>query len=111
MILDCHADHARAMLYDVLDLDSGRWLTDEPITYVDDEAGVYIVLLRDAKGNYYLDPNNPDEVAREERRGRIKCCLKPEYESEEQGLAIHTAEQERARREVEEGRIAPGGFP
>jgi hypothetical protein len=30
--------------------------------------------------------------------------LKPHHEGEEQGLALHTAEQERARREVEEER-------
>ncbi|MFL6141670.1 MAG: hypothetical protein ACJ72N_07345 [Labedaea sp.] len=103
MILDYHADYHRAMLYGVLDLDTGRWLDEGlPLFFADDEAGLYRVYREDESGNYYLDPDNPDEIAREERRGRIKIVLKPQYESEEQGLALGRAEQERFRRKRDE---------
>jgi hypothetical protein len=105
MIIDATLDPARAMLYSVLDIDTGRWLEKElAIVYADDEAGTYIILRQDANGHFYPDPDDPEQMAREVRRGRIKLCLKPHHEGEEQGLALHTAEQERARREVEEER-------
>jgi hypothetical protein len=105
MIVDATLDPARAMLYSVLDIDTGRWLEKElAIIYADDEAGTYIILRQDANGHFYPDPDDPGQMAREVRRGRIKLCLKPHHESEEQGLALYTAEQERARIDVEEGR-------
>jgi hypothetical protein len=108
MIVDATLDPARAMLYSVLDIDTGRWLEKElAIVYADDEAGTYIILRQDANGHFYPDPDDHGQMAREVRRGRIKLCLKPHYESEEQGLALRTVEQERARREA---RDRPG-FP
>lgn len=105
MILDYHDDYDRAMLYDILDLDTGRWLDKElPIFHADDEAGIYRVYLEDEHGNYCVDLEDPDGVAWEERKGRIKIVLKPQYESEEQGLALHRAEQEQLSAERNEAR-------
>lgn len=89
MIIDFREDHIHAGLYAILDLDKGRWLDlhDVPIFYADDEAGIYRVYFRDANGNFRPDPTGPYGLAWEERRGRIKLCLKPQYESEERAMA------------------------
>jgi hypothetical protein len=80
MIVDFPNDpdpaHAHALLYDMIDEATGRSMYDQPIFYADDETGVYRVYLRNAKGEFYADPANPDEAAWEERRAKFRFVLK-----------------------------------
>jgi uncharacterized protein YegP (UPF0339 family) len=76
MIVDFQADPGHAALYDIIDAAIGRSMYDQPIFYADDETGVYRVYLTDANGQYYVDPSDPDEMAREERRGAFRLVLK-----------------------------------
>lgn len=76
MIIDLEADPIHARLYDLVDADTGRSMADQPIFYADDEAGIYRVCLKDAKGNFFANPTNPAQLAWEERRGRFRIVLK-----------------------------------
>jgi hypothetical protein len=88
MIVDFQSNPGHAALYDMIDTATGRSMYDQPIFYADDEAGVYRVYLRDARGCFYFDPFHPDKVAWEERRGTFRLVLKAEA-----GAAPRTAER------------------
>jgi hypothetical protein len=76
MIVDFQADFDHARRYDIVDTATGRSMADQSIFYADDEAGIYRVYLRDARGVFRFDPFHPDEVAWEERRGTFRLVLK-----------------------------------
>jgi hypothetical protein len=78
MIIDYQSNPGHAALYDMVDAATGRSMYDQPIFYADDEAGIYRVYLRDARGCFYFDPFHPDRVAWEERRGTFRLVLKAE---------------------------------
>lgn len=62
-------DWAREMWkrHEFFDRTRGIRLNSLPITYLDTDVGYYHVLLKDADGQYYADPADPDEVAGESR--------------------------------------------
>jgi hypothetical protein len=63
----------------IIDLDTGLDIARTlPIVYADDDLGIYEVALQDEDGFFFVDPENPEQLAKERRRGRIKILLPAE---------------------------------
>jgi hypothetical protein len=93
MIIDFHANLAHALLYDIIDAATGRSMADQPIFYADDATGLYRFYLRDAKGDFYIDPAEPSEAAWLERRGKFRIVLKAQAgEATERAETCHDRE-------------------
>lgn len=87
MIIDCRADPERGAIYDVVDLDTGDAL--DLVWYANDATGTIrsYRAARDERGNLALvfAPDGTPSSYQAHRRVAIR--LKPQFASEEQGLA------------------------
>jgi hypothetical protein len=77
--------HALGHDWRAIDLDTGRDVGDD-VTWADDEAGLYEVVLRDARGGYMLTPDR-DGVEREVRAARLRIVPPPGKEELVAGLS------------------------
>lgn len=55
--------------YDLVDLDSREILSNRPIVFADTATGTITELLRNADGDFYVDPENYPEVAARSTHG------------------------------------------
>jgi hypothetical protein len=97
MIVDFREDEDRAQLYDIIDLETGQSI-DLPLWYANDETGVCWAYKGRKHGTGWTFDQGPDgEPIPYQVHARIRITLKPQYTSEEQGLAWNKEQYERFR--------------
>jgi hypothetical protein len=96
MIINYKEDAERAALYDLIDLDTGR-PPDALVWYADDDAGFYRAYqaTRLEPTGWVLALASDGEPISYDVPARLRIALKPDYATEDEGLAFHRVDQRR----------------